>query len=51
MNKKPLRIGLLLNRDTIPTCTYKMLDQIINSERSELVLRITKGNMSSKNKI
>lgn len=48
MNKKPLRIGLLLNGDTIPAWTYKMLDQIINSE---VVLRITKDNTSSKNKI
>ena len=44
MNKKPLRIGLLVNGDTIPIWAYKMLEQIKNSEYSEIVLKIIKHN-------
>jgi hypothetical protein len=47
--KEKLRIGILTNGDNISAWSYKMLEKIINSEHSEIVLIVKKGESHNEN--
>lgn len=47
MKKNKLRIGILLDDNRIPLWKYKMLEQIVQSEHSEIVLAIRKDRATS----
>lgn len=42
-----LRIGILIDSNTIPAWSYKMIDQINNSEHSEVVLTVKREHSTS----
>lgn len=44
-----LRIGVLTDGDNIPAWSYRMLEKIINSEHSEIVLIVKKGQPVNEN--